>query len=339
MQTWNCCARIHIIRRKTGSRRVKMKHPDRSAGTVSTWVDTHAHLDDRRFDSDRDAVLERARESGVVSIVTVGVDLPSSRAAVALAERYEADTAYPEVYAAVGVHPNAHADAGPHSWHGAGESSGSALRDLLHHPRVVAVGEIGLDYYWDECPRDVQQAVLEAQLDLAAEACKPVIVHIRDQRGQTGAYDDTLAILRVWLAGLPHEWCGRKEGAGATHLADRSGGTRCIAPGVLHCFSGTAEIAQSALHLGFYLGVDGPVTYPNASARPLQAMVAELPLERLLLETDCPYLAPQAHRGKRNEPAYLPYIGYKVAELKGIDACELAEVTTLNAQRLFHLDG
>ena len=328
-----------------------MKHLDRSAGTVSTWVDTHAHLDDRRFDSDRDAVLERARESGIASIVTIGVDLPSSRAAVALAERYEADTTRPAIYAAVGVHPNA---AG--TWHAqvgrSGESTVSALRYLLTHPRVVAVGEIGLDYYWDESPRDVQHAVLEAQLDLAAQACKPVIVHIRDQRGQTGgqtgAYDDTLAILRAWLAGLPrrmqpHEAWGHEDVG--LHPDGWRGQTSCVAPGVLHCFSGTAEvdtthpIAQSALDLGFYLGVDGPVTYPNASARPLQALVAELPLERLLLETDCPYLPPQAHRGQRNEPAYLPYIGAKIAELKGIDVCELARVTTLNAQRLFHLTG
>jgi TatD DNase family protein len=161
----------------------------------------------------------------------------------------------------------------------------------------------------------VQQAAFEAQLALAAQVSKPVVVHIRDQRGQTGAYDDALAILRAWVSASP---------------------TR-RAPGVLHCFSGTAAIAEAALDLGFFLGVDGPVTYSNASARPLQALVAELPLDRLLLETDCPYLAPQARRGKRNEPAYLAHIGAKVAELQGVHVEDVAWATTANAQRLFGL--
>jgi TatD DNase family protein len=270
----------------------------------STWVDTHAHLDDPRFDPDRQAVMDRAREAVVAFVVTIGVDLPSSEATIALAERHEG------VYAAVGVQPNATLD-----WSERADGLCAALRELLRHPRVVGLGEIGLDYYWDASPRKVQQAAFEAQLALAAQASKPVIVHIRDQRGQRGAYDDALTILRAWVSGSP---------------------VRPI-PGVLHCFSGTAEIAQEALDLGFYLGVDGPVTYPNASARPLQALVAELPLDRLLIETDCPYLAPQVRRGKRNEPAYLPYIGARVAELQGIPIQDVAFATTANAQRLFGL--
>jgi TatD DNase family protein len=277
-----------------------------AACTLSAWVDTHAHLDDSRFFPDREDVLARARESGVASIVTIGIDLSSSRAAVALAERYEG------VYAAVGVQPNA---ASQLEAPGAAEATWGALKELIGHPHVVAVGEIGLDYYWDEAPRDVQQAVMETQLCLAAAASKPVVVHIRDQRDRTGAYDDALAILRTWLA-------GRERGP---------------SPGVLHCFSGSEEMAYSALDLGFCLGVDGPVTYPNASARPLQALVAKLPLDQLLLETDCPYLTPQVHRGKRNEPAYLPYIGAKVASLKGISVMDLAYATTENARRLFGL--
>jgi TatD DNase family protein len=268
-------------------------------------VDTHAHLDDRRYQPDREAVLNRAREAGITSIVTIGVDLPTSRAALALAESRTG------VYAAVGVQPNA---AHQVPWQPDGGTY-AVLCELLVHPRVVAVGEIGLDYYWDRCPRDVQRAAFESQLALASEASKPVVVHIRDQRGETGAYDDALAILRTWVAGL----------------------STCHVPGVLHCFSGTAEIAQIALGLGFYLGVDGPVTFPNASARPLQALVAAMPMERLLLETDCPYLAPQAYRGKRNEPAYLPLIGAKVAELKGVDVLDVARSTASNARRLFGL--
>ena len=154
-----------------------------SAGcNVSAWVDTHAHLDDPRFDPDREEVLERARASGVTSIVTMGVDLPSSRAAVSLAERYN------QVRAAVGVQPNAASQVGA-------DAVNESLSELLTHSRVVAVGEIGLDYYWDQSPRDVQQAVFEAQLALAREAGKPVVVHIRDQRGQTGAYDDAVEVI------------------------------------------------------------------------------------------------------------------------------------------------
>jgi TatD DNase family protein len=188
---------------------------------------------------------------------------------------------------------------------------------------VVAVGEIGLDYYWDRWPREVQQAVFEAQLALAAEASKPVVVHIRDKNGQFGAYDDALAILHSWVSTLT---VSRSSDLEAYRL-----------PGVLHCFSGTSKAAQDALGLGFYLGVDGPVTYPNANARPLQSLVAELPIERILLETDCPYLAPQVRRGERNEPSYLPYIGAKIADLRGIDALEVAQATTASARRLFGL--
>jgi TatD DNase family protein len=298
-----------------------------------TWVDTHAHLDDGRFDADRKAMLGRALEAGVTSIVTIGVDLPCSRAAIALAEQYEG------IYATVGVQPNADelrpadkprpVDKLCPGAYEAGESTYGTLRELLKHPRVVAVGEIGLDYYWDQSPRDVQQAALEGQLALAAEVSKPVVVHIRDKPGRTGAYEDALAILRAWISAHWNAATHRRSVGWSTDSAP--------SPGVLHCFSGTADVAHSALDLGFYLGVDGPVTYPNASARPLQALVAELPIDRLLLETDCPYLPPQAWRGKRNEPAYLPTIGAKVAKLKGIDILEVAKTTTANARRLFRL--
>jgi TatD DNase family protein len=271
---------------------------------MTDWIDTHAHLDAPRFDADLDAVLRRAREAGVRSIVTVGADLTSSRAAVALAERHEG------VYATVGVHP--------HEAHTVDRSALNELRDLAAHPLVVAVGEIGLDYYRDLSPRDAQRFAFESQLALAVEVSRPVVIHIRDQRDRAGAYDDVLSVLRTWSSGL--------QSIDSPTLTS---------PGVLHCFSGTPEVAQVALDLGFYLGVDGPVTFPNAHA--LQSMVAELPLEHLLLETDCPYLAPQARRGKRNEPAYLPYIAEKIAELKGLSPSEVARTTTRNAQYLFSL--
>jgi TatD DNase family protein len=271
------------------------------------WIDTHAHLDHAKYGGEQEAVIERAREAGVWPIVTVGADLASSRAAVALAEQYEG------LYATVGVHPHeaSSVDAGVME----------ALRELAGHPRVVAIGEIGLDYYYEFSPREAQRAAFEGQLALASEVDKPVVVHLRDKRGAWGAYEGALEVLGVWV---------RSEG--------REGQvTGLRAPGVLHCFSGTLEIARSALELGFYLGVDGPVTYPNA--RGLQAIVAALPLERLVLETDCPYLAPQARRGKRNEPGYLAWIGEKVAELQGVAVERVAQVTCENAVRLFGLGG
>ena len=268
-------------------------------------IDTHAHLDDKRFRQDIDAVIERAFQSGVKSIITVGADAASSKAAIEIARRTEG------IWATAGVHPS-----------GAGgvQTDLARLYELAAAPEVVAVGEIGLDYYWDtNPPRVVQQHAFEAQLDLAASAGKPVVIHIRDKGGpqhredRIDAYADTLAILRAWL------------------LAHRE----IRLPGVLHCFSGDLAFADDALELGFYLGIDGPVTYPNA--HDLRSVVAGLPLDRLLLETDCPYLTPQARRGKRNEPAYLGYIAEKIAETKGISVEQVARVTTANAERLFGL--
>jgi TatD DNase family protein len=284
------------------------------------WVDTHAHLDDRQFDGDRDAVVRRAAQAGVKWMVTIGADLPSSRAAVALCERY------PNVYAAVGAHP--------HDAKSLDRTMLDILRDLAAHPRVVAIGEIGLDYYRDRSPRDVQRTALEAQLALATELGKPVVIHIRDERGQRTAYDQALSILRTWLpdAQPPNP----PPTQPSNHPAAQPPNHRTTQPpGVLHCFSGDLQVAHAALALGFCIGVDGPVTYPSAGG--LRAIVAQLPLDRLLLETDCPYLPPQAWRGRRNEPAYLTYIAAKVAEVKGVDLAKVAEVTTANAARLFCL--
>ena len=271
---------------------------------MTHWIDTHAHLDAPRFEPDLDAVLGRACEAGVKWVITVGADLASSRAAVALAERYEG------VYATVGVHP--------HEARAVDRYTVDALRDLAMHPLVVAVGETGLDYYRDLSPRKAQRSALESQLALATEVSKPVVIHIRDERDCASAYEEVMSVLGAWSSGL-----------------QSTGSSISTSPGVLHCFSGTPEMARVALDLGFYLGVDGPVTYPNAHG--LQAMISDLPPERLLLETDCPYLAPQARRGQRNEPAYLPHIAEKVAELKGLSLSEVARTTTENARQLFRL--
>jgi TatD DNase family protein len=257
-------------------------------------IDTHAHLDFPQFDADREAVIERARRAGVAAIVNVGTDLVSSRRAVALAQEY------PDVYAAVGMHP-----------HDAKKLDGAALaelRELAHHREVVAVGEIGLDFYRDLSPRDVQRRAFQAQLAWAAKLAKPVVIHDRD------AHDEIMEILSDWAAGLKN-----------SPLAGRLG--------VLHTFSGDLAMAEEAVALGFYLSISGPVTYKNA--RRLPDVVGALPLDRLLVETDCPYLAPHPHRGKRNEPANVRLVAERIADLRGVTARELAAATTANAQRLF----
>lgn len=279
--------------------RAQTSAPDRLAKPV--LIDTHAHLDDNRFGNDIAAVIQRALQAGVNSIITIGADVASSQAALAIAQCYDG------IWATAGVHPgNAETT----------QADLDALGDLIKRPQVVAVGEIGLDYYWDDNPPpDVQRRTFEAQLGLASEAAKPVVIHIRDKAERREAYDDTLAILSNWLS------------------AHRTTGS----PGVLHCFSGELAFADAALELGFYLGIDGPVTYPNAHT--LRRVVAQVPLDRLLLETDCPYLAPQARRGRRNEPAYLTYVAEKIAEVKGISVENVALATTANAKRVFDLSG
>jgi TatD DNase family protein len=259
-------------------------------------IDTHAHLDFGKFDTDREAVIERAQAVGVVAIVNVGADLESSRAAVRLAQEYDM------VYAAVGMHP-----------HDAKKLDGAALaelRELAQQPKVVAVGEIGLDFYRDLSPREVQRRAFQAQLAWAAKLGKPVVIHDRD------AHDEVMAILADWAAGLKNPL-----------LAGRLG--------VLHTFSGDLAMAEQAIDLGCYISISGPVTYQNA--RQLPDIVRALPLERLLVETDCPFLAPHPHRGKRNEPAYVRLVAERLAEIKDIPFDTLAKATTANAYRLFGL--
>ena len=260
-------------------------------------VDTHAHLDHPKFDGDRDGVLDRAQEAKVAAIVTVGADLLSSRQAVELAARHE------PVYASVGMHP-----------HDAKNLDGATLaelRQLGQQPKVVAVGEIGLDFYRDLSPREVQRRAFQAQLAWAAKLGKPVIIHDRD------AHQLVMDILSDWAAGLS-----------GSRLDGRLG--------VLHTFSGDLLMAERAIELGFYISISGPVTYHNA--RQLPDIVRALPLDRLLVETDCPFLAPHPYRGKRNEPAYVRLVAERVAALKGVSLDELARATTANAQRLFDFE-
>ncbi|GIW08702.1 MAG: hypothetical protein KatS3mg060_3507 [Dehalococcoidia bacterium] len=252
-------------------------------------VDAHAHLDDAQYD-DVAAVVERAAEAGVGAIISCGVDVASSRATLALAERF------PIVWAAVGIHPNETARAEPGDL--------AELRRLAAHPKVVAIGEIGLDFYRDWSPPATQERWFVAQLDLAAELDRPVCIHARD------AYPAVLAALRDW----------RERGASSR-------------PGMVHCFAGTLEQATEAIALGMCLSIAGPVTYPK-SAR-LAEVVRAVPLDRLLTETDAPYLAPQSVRGKRNEPAWVAEVAARIAELKDTPLQEVAACTATTARRLF----
>ncbi|MBZ0299892.1 MAG: TatD family hydrolase [Anaerolineae bacterium] len=258
-------------------------------------IDTHCHLNFDAYDADRDDVLMRAAQAGVSQVINPGVDLLSSQAAIDLARQY------PAVFAAVGVHPNSSADFSP-------EVVGS-LKALAKTDKVVAIGEIGLDYYWDKSPKLAQYAAFEAQLALAAQLELPVIIHNRE------ASEDVMAVLESWATNLP------------SSLKDR--------PGVLHSFSASQSIAARALAIGFCLGFTGPVTFKNADE--LRSVALSTPLDRILVETDGPFLTPVPYRGKRNEPAYIPYIVDRVANLKPLSSEDVARCTTDNAVRLFRL--
>ncbi|MFZ5821307.1 MAG: TatD family hydrolase [Chloroflexota bacterium] len=300
-------------------------------------TDTHCHLDFHKFDPDRAAVLDRAARAGVERILIPGLTLASSLAAVELAE------SHPMLFAAIGVHPTESL-----TWtnetqrdlksliplslgeRGRGEgylslgerSRGEGYLSPRERGRgegkIVAIGEIGLDYYWDAAPRDLQQRVLREQLDLAAELSLPVVIHMREKGDAPDGpcARDLLEILGDWVAGLR---------SGNEALAE--------APGVLHSFSGSLETARQAIRLGFYIGITGPVTYKNAESK--REVVKSLPLERLLIETDAPFLAPASQRGKRNEPAFVYEIADKIAQLHSRSLEEVAAVTSMNAARLF----
>jgi TatD DNase family protein len=251
-------------------------------------ADSHCHLDLNSFEHDRDAVIAAAQEAGLVAIVNPGTSVETSRAAVTLAETY------PMVYAAVGVHPH---DASAFT-----RSTRSELRQLASHPKVIAIGEIGLDYYRDYSPRDAQRRAFAAQLELAGELGLPVIVHNRD------AAEETVCALQDWVKGGD----GRQ--------------------GVLHSYSAGIEWLEQVLELGFLIGISGPVTFSKATT--LQRVVQQAPLEHLLVETDAPFLTPEPYRGRRNEPAFVHYVTIKIAALKGLPFEQVAEQTTCNLERL-----
>ena len=255
---------------------------------MTTFIDTHAHLYDERYDDDRAEMIARAAEAGVTQIISMGDTMAASAQVIADAEQY------PTLYAAVGIHPESACVLT--------DAERAQLLAWAKHPKVVAIGEIGLDYYWEKDPkaRALQRELFVTQLNLARAAGLPVCIHDREAHG------DTLAILQA-------------EG-------------RDLA-GVLHCYSGSLETARELWKMGYYIGIDGPLTFKNAGKLP--AIVREAPQDKLLIETDSPYLAPVPLRGKRNEPAYLVHIAAKIAELRGESVEEVAAYTTENARRLY----
>ncbi len=266
--------------------------------TVPTLVDSHCHLDLEQFDADRAAVLERAQAQGVRMIVNPGIDLVHSQQAIALADLH------PQVYAAVGIHPNSSADFS--------EQTLTKLSALAEHPKVVAIGEIGLDYHWETVSRPTQAQAFRAQLDLAAELGLPVIIHNRE------ASTDLAQFLDAWAASARTR---------NSPLAKRPFW------GVLHAFSGDAALAQAAYSWNFAIGLGGPVTFKNA--HDLHNLAPQLCLDHLLLETDAPWLTPHPFRGKRNEPAYVALVAARLAELLAVPVEEIAARTTAVARSLF----
>lgn len=252
-------------------------------------VDTHCHLDFERFDQDRDQVILRAAEAGVERIIVPAIDLENCPTVLKLTQTY------PAVFAAVGIHPNS-ASGWQDAWV-------EIIRSFATDRKVLAIGEIGLDYYWDKVPKETQHRALHAQLALAADLHLPVIIHNRESDAD---------IIRL--------------------LSESALNGRARA-GVLHSFSASWAAATAALDMGFYLGFTGPVTFKKAEA--LREIAARVPLDRILVETDAPFLAPQPRRGKRNEPAYVKYISEQIAALHNMDPVEFARKTTINAGTLF----
>lgn len=251
------------------------------------FIDSHAHLDDERFDEDRKALIDSLKENKIELVINIGYDIGSSRASVDLAKEYE------NIYAVVGVHP--------HDAQDVSEDYLEELKELSQEEKVVAIGEIGLDFYYDNSPRDIQRKVFLDQLELGRELDLPVVIHTRD------ANQETFEILKEAQAK----------------------GTR----GVLHCYSGSPEMALEYIKLGYYISLGGPVTFKKARVPKEVAKV--VPLDKLLIETDCPYLTPEPFRGRRNEPKYVAYTAEVIAEIKGISIEDLAEATSRNTKNVF----
>lgn len=253
---------------------------------LNNIFDAHAHYDDKWFDEDRDNLLSSMPQNGVSCIVNASVDIATAHTAIGYAEKY------PFVYACAGIHPE--------NLEGLAENYIEQLAELYKHPRVVAIGEIGLDYHWD-IPRELQNRVFEEQLQLANDLGAPVVIHDREAHG------DTMELLRKYRP-----------------------------KGLMHCFSGSVEMLKEVMKLGMYISLGGTVTFKNARV-PVE-VAAAVPIDRLLLETDAPYLSPVPHRGKRNDSTNIAYTAQRIAEIRGMDAQELIDITTENAKRMYGIE-
>jgi len=262
------------------------------------FVDSHAHLDGKQFDSDREQVIERARAAGVRTMVAIGNGdgPPQLDAGVQLAEKY------PFVYATIGVHPHEARLASEHVY--------SEMERLARHPKVIAWGEIGLDYFYDHSPRDTQKEVFVRQMELAGAAKLPIVIHCRPSENTENAWEDCLQLIE-------EQWAPKGVG------------------GILHCFTGTWIHAKRALDVGFMVSFAGNMTFPKAQQ--IRDAALQVPLDRILIETDCPYLAPLPYRGKRNEPAYVIETARKLGELRGLSMEEAGELTSHNFYNFFKI--
>ena len=262
------------------------------------FVDSHAHLDGKQFDSDREQVIARAREAGVQTMVAIGNGdgPPTLDAGIQLAEKH------PFMYATIGIHP--------HEARLADDTAYQTMEQLARHPKVIAWGEIGLDYHYDHSPRDTQKQVFARQMELAAAAKLPIVIHCRPSDGSDNAWEDCLGLIK-------DQWAPKGLG------------------GILHCFTGNWEQAKRALDMGFMISFAGNVTFPKAQQ--IRDAALEVPLDRMLIETDCPYLAPVPHRGKRNEPAFVKETARKLGELRGLSMEEVGEHTSRNFYNFFKL--
>jgi TatD DNase family protein len=262
------------------------------------FVDSHAHLDGKQFDSDREQVISRAREAGVQTMVAIGNGdgPPTLDAGVRLAAQYDF------VYATIGIHP--------HEARLASDESYTELDHLARQPKVIAWGEIGLDYFYDHSPRDIQQQVFTRQMELAAAAKLPIVIHCRPSDGNDDAWQDCLRLIE-------EQWAPKGFG------------------GILHCFTGTWPHARRALDMGFMISFAGNITFPRAQQ--IRDAALEVPLDRMLIETDSPYLAPVPHRGKRNEPAFVKNTAAKLGELRNLSAEQIGEQTSRNFYEFFKL--
>jgi TatD DNase family protein len=273
------------------------------------FIDSHAHLEGKRYDNDREEVLARAKQNGIEAYLAIGNgDGPDTAdCGIRLAEKYDGKPEYPRIWASLGIHP--------HEASLANEAVDSKMLEWARHPKVIAWGEIGLDYFYDHSPRDIQKTVFRQQMELAKASKLPIIIHCRPSDNSENAWDDCLAM-------IAEHWTGE-------HWTSTTRG------GVLHCFTGSAEHARRALDMGFMISFAGNITFPKA--QPIRDAAQMVPLDRMLIETDSPYLAPIPHRGQRNEPAFVTEVARQIGELRGLSAEEIGVRTTENFYRFFDL--